>query len=63
MAERQRQAYKARKKTVFWREREDINSRPRRAIGSVSDATWELQQKIQMGAGREAEYRTGRSGC
>ena len=46
MAELQRQAYKARKKTVFRREREDIDSRLGRFIGSVSDVTWELRRKM-----------------
>ena len=39
LAERQQQAYKVRKKTVFQSKREDIGSRLGRAIGSGSDAT------------------------
>lgn len=58
MAERQQRAYQARKKTVLQREREGIDRTLGRAIGSVSDATWELRQEMNSGAGREAGYRS-----
>ena len=58
MAERQQRAYQARKKTVLQREQEGIDRTLGRAIGSVSDATWELRQEMNSGAGREAGYRS-----
>ena len=58
MAERQQRAYQARKKTVLQREREGIDRTLGRAIGSVSDATWELRQEMNSGEGREAGYRS-----
>ncbi len=58
LAERQKRAYQARKKTVLKREREGIDRSFGRAIGSVTDATWELRREMQTGAGREAGYRT-----
>lgn len=58
MAERQRLAYGARKTTVLRREREGIDRKLGRAIGSISDATWEFQREMQTDAGREAGYRS-----
>jgi hypothetical protein len=58
MAERQQRAYQARKKTVLQREKEGIDRTLGRAIGSVSDATWELRQEMNSGVGREAGYRS-----
>ena len=58
MAERQQRAYLARKKTVLQREQEGIDKTIGRAIGSVSDATWELRQEMNSGVGREAGYRS-----
>lgn len=58
MAERQQRAYQARKRTVLQREREGIDRTFGRAIGSVSDATWELRQEMNSGVGREAGYRS-----
>lgn len=58
MAERQQRAYQARKKTVLQREKEGIDRTLGRAIGSVSDATWELRQEMSSGVGREAGYRS-----
>ena len=56
LAERQKRAYQARKKTVLKREREGIDRSFGRTIGSLTDATWELRREMQ--AGREAGYRT-----
>ncbi len=58
LAERQRLAYGARKKTVLRREREGPDRKLGRAIGSVSDATWEFRREMQTDEGREAGYRT-----
>uniref|UniRef100_A0A7S2PJQ5 Uncharacterized protein n=1 Tax=Skeletonema marinoi TaxID=267567 RepID=A0A7S2PJQ5_9STRA len=58
LAERQKRAYQARKKTVLKREREGIDRSFGRTIGSLTDATWELRREMQTGAGREAGYRT-----
>ena len=58
MAERQKRAYKARKQTVLKREKEGIDRKVGRAIGSVSDATWELRREMQTNRGREAGYRS-----
>ena len=58
LAEQQRRAYKARKKTVLKREREGIDRKVSRAIGSVSDATWEFRREMQTDKGREAGYRS-----
>jgi len=58
MAERQKRAYKARKQTVLKREKEGIDRKVGRAIGSVSDATWELRREMQTTKGREAGYRS-----
>ncbi|KAL7534343.1 hypothetical protein ACHAXR_005803 [Thalassiosira sp. AJA248-18] len=58
LAERQRRAYKARKNTVLKREKEGIDRKFGRAIGSVSDATWEFRREMQTDAGREAGYRS-----
>lgn len=58
LAERQRRAYQARKKTVLQREKEGVNSKLWRGIGSVSDVTWELKREMEMGEGREAGYRS-----
>jgi len=58
MAERQRRAYRARKQTVLKREKEGIDRKLGRAIGSVSDATWEFRREMQTDAGREAGYRS-----
>ena len=58
LAERQRLAYGARKRTLLRREREGPDRRLGRAIGSVSDATWEFRREMQTDAGREAGYRT-----
>jgi hypothetical protein len=58
MAERQQRAYQARKKTVLQREKEGIDRTLGRAIGGVSDATWELRQEMNSGVGREAGYRS-----
>lgn len=58
MAERQRLAYDSRKKTVLRREREGIDRKFSRAIGSVTDATWEFQREMQTDVGREAGYRS-----
>ncbi|KAL7535099.1 hypothetical protein ACHAWF_005058 [Thalassiosira exigua] len=58
LAERQRRAYGARKKTVLRREREGAGKRLGRAAGAVSDATWELRREMQSDRGREAGYRT-----
>jgi hypothetical protein len=57
-AERQQRAYQARKKTVLQREKEGIDRTLGRAIGSVSDATWELSQEMKSEVGREAGYRS-----
>ncbi|KAL3781865.1 LOW QUALITY PROTEIN: hypothetical protein HJC23_005405 [Cyclotella cryptica] len=57
-AERQQRAYQARKKTVLQREKEGIDRTLGRAIGSVSDTTWELRQEMNSGIGREAGYRS-----
>ena len=63
LAEWQWRAYKARKKTVFRREMEDIHNRLGRCIESVMITTWALRPKMQIRAGREVEYRTsGRGG-
>lgn len=58
LADRQKRAYQARKNTVFKREREGIDRKFGRTIGSVTDATWELKREMQTGVGREAGYRT-----
>jgi hypothetical protein len=58
LAERQRRAYQARKQTVLKREREGIDRKVGRAIGSVTDATWEFRREMQTDAGREAGYRS-----
>ena len=58
LAERQKRAYQARKKTVLKREREGIDRSFGRTIGSLTDATWELRREMQTGVGREAGYRT-----
>ena len=58
MAERQKRAYKARKQTVLKREKEGIDRKVGRAIGSVSDATWEFRREMQTNKGREAGYRS-----
>lgn len=58
LAERQRLAYGARKRTLLKREREGPDRRLGRAIGSVTDATWEFRREMQTDAGREAGYRT-----
>lgn len=58
LAERQKRAYQARKKTVLKREREGFDRSFGRTIGSLTDATWELRREMQTGAGREAGYRT-----
>ena len=58
MAERQRLAYDSRKKTVLRREREGIDRKFSRALGSVTDATWEFQREMQTDVGREAGYRS-----
>ena len=58
LAERQRRAYQARKKTVLRREREGFDRSFGRTIGSLTDATWELRREMQTGAGRQAGYRT-----
>lgn len=58
LAERQRRAYKARKETVLKREKEGIDRKLGRAIGSVSDATWEFRREMQTDKGREAGYRS-----
>ena len=58
LAERQRRAYKARKETVLKREKEGIDRKLGRALGSVSDATWEFRREIQTDKGREAGYRS-----
>jgi len=58
MAERQKRAYKARKQTVLKREKEGIDRKVGRAIGSVSDATWEFRREMQTTKGREAGYRS-----
>eukprot|EP01082_Thalassiosira_pseudonana_P014222 g12978.t1 g12978 contig7:591468-593583(+) len=58
LAERQQRAYQARKKTVLQREKEGMDRTLGRAIGSVTDATWELKQEMSSGAGREAGYRS-----
>jgi len=58
MAERQKRAYKARKQTVLKREKEGIDRKVGRAIGSVSDATWEFRREMQTAKGREAGYRS-----
>jgi len=58
LAERQRLAYKARKKTVLKREEEGIDRKLGRALGSVTDATWEFRREMQTDAGREAGYRS-----
>lgn len=57
-AERQQRAYQARKKTILRREKEGIDRTLGRAIGSVSDATWELSQEMKSEVGREAGYRS-----
>jgi hypothetical protein len=57
-AERQRLAYDSRKKTVLRREREGIDRKFSRALGSVTDATWEFQREMQTDVGREAGYRS-----
>lgn len=58
MAERQRRAYNARKKTVLKREQEGVDRKVGRAIGSVTDATWQLRREMQTDTGREAGYRS-----
>ncbi|KAL3773081.1 hypothetical protein ACHAW5_007296 [Stephanodiscus triporus] len=58
LAERQRLAYGARRRTVLRREREGIDRRIGRAVGSVSDATWEFRREMQTDEGREAGYRS-----
>lgn len=58
LAERQRRAYQARKQTVLKREKEGIDRKVGRALGSVTDATWELRREMQTDAGREAGYRS-----
>lgn len=58
LAERQRRAYQARKQTVLKREKEGIDRKVVRALGSVTDATWELRREMQSDAGREAGYRS-----
>jgi hypothetical protein len=58
MAERQQRAYQARKRTVLQREKEGIDRTLGRAIGSVTDVTWELRQEMNSGVGREAGYRS-----
>ena len=58
LAERQRRAYQARKQTVLKREKEGIDRKVGRAIGSVTDATWEFRREMQTDAGREAGYRS-----
>lgn len=58
MAERQKRAYTARKQTVLKREKEGIDRKVGRAIGSVSDATWEFRREMQTTKGREAGYRS-----
>jgi len=58
LAERQRRAYRARKNTVLKREREGIDRKVGRAIGSVTDGAWELRREMQTDKGREAGYRS-----
>jgi len=58
LAERQRRAYRARKKTVLKRENEGVDRKVSRAFGSVTDATWEFRREMQSDAGREAGYRS-----
>lgn len=58
LAERQRRAYQARKQTVLKREKEGIDRKVGRAIGSVADATWEFRREMQTDVGREAGYRS-----
>lgn len=58
LAERQRRAYRARKQTVLKREREGFDRKIGRAIGSVTDATWEFRREMQSDVGREAGYRS-----
>jgi len=47
VAERQRRAYQARKETVLKREKEGIDQKFGRTLGSVSDMGWEMKKEMQ----------------